>query len=223
MSEAAYTDDYSGFRDDSVFAAKIAAVIESQLTTLRSPPCKVLDVGCGNGAFLKAAIAAGYQAEGIDVSPAAVAHCQKAGLQARVGDFTEMSFDGGFDLVTMWDVVEHLRVPAIFLSRARSLLNDDGVIVLKIPGFNRGTLRAVSVVKHFARSILGAPDHVQYFNERSCQRMLERCGFTEITWLPSVALRSRPPTRSLKRRLSRTVTDMVRTLSGDHNLIVAVK
>ena len=55
LSEAAYTHDYTGFREDPVFAAKVAEALESDIKPLLPPPARVLDVGCGNGAFLQAA------------------------------------------------------------------------------------------------------------------------------------------------------------------------
>lgn len=223
LSEAAYTHDYTGFREDPVFAAKVAEALESDIKPLLPPPARVLDVGCGNGAFLQAAIAAGYEAEGIDISEAAVSHCRGLGLSAQVVDFPNHDFPRKFDVIAMWDVVEHLRAPGEFIAHARSQLAPGGILLLKIPGFNGPTLWAVGAFKHLSKSILGAPNHVQYFNERSCQRLLERVGFQEIVWLRSRRFRSKPPTRSLTRLLSRTVSGALSRISGDHNLFVAAR
>ncbi|MFL6733841.1 MAG: class I SAM-dependent methyltransferase [Sphingomicrobium sp.] len=103
----------------------------------------------------------GYNIEGIDVSPASAEICTAEGLKARAGDFLTEQFDGKFDLITMWDVVEHLRDPAMFLARARELLSDTGYLFARIPGFGEISVHLSSMIPRAAGTLLGAPEHVQ--------------------------------------------------------------
>jgi SAM-dependent methyltransferase len=162
----------------------------------------VLDVGCGNGVFLSAASEEGYAARGVDVSEASARLCRERGLDARAGDFLTMPLDGPYDAVTFWDVMEHLRDPAAFLSRAREALAPGGALVLKIPGFGRGVFRPIAAVPRLAGVMLGAPSHIQYFNHRSLEALLARTGFGRVEWFPSFAFRSPPRPRNPLRRLA---------------------
>jgi 2-polyprenyl-3-methyl-5-hydroxy-6-metoxy-1,4-benzoquinol methylase len=220
LTETDYAHDYVGFRVDPVFAERARKALEEELKPL-CPQGRLLDVGCGNGEFMRIARDAGYSVRGVDISEAAVAQCREAGLDAAVGDFPNMAFDEQFDCVTMWDVIEHLRDPVAFISKARSLLKPGGVLLLKIPGFEGAVVPVVGAVPRLARSMLHAPHHVQYFTRASCERAIRRAGFEQMAWFPNRSFRSRPPTRSLKRHVSRAVSGAVARACGATNLFVA--
>lgn len=218
--EQKYDVKYSGFQSDPYFARVIREVIAGELVPRKGPPARVLDVGCGAGEFMQAASEAGYRVEGIDVSPAAAERCRARGLNAQAGDFLTMSLPGGYDMITLWDVAEHLRDPHAFVARARELLAPGGVLVLKIPGFGRLSFTAVGAVNRIAGAVLGAPGHVQYFTQQSLGALLTRAGYSSVEWLPPRQFRKRPPTRNLPRLLSRGVNRVVRTVAGNRNLFV---
>ncbi len=221
--EGCYDAEYSGFREDPYFLRVIDEEVRSTLLPRKPPPARVLDVGCGNGAFLDAAARAGYEVEGVDISEAAAALCRSRGHRARAVDFLSASFDEPYDMVTMWDVVEHLQHPAAFLSRARELLRPGGLLVLKIPGFGRPGFTAISWYHGLARSLLGAPRHVQYFNRVSLAALLDRLEFREKEWMEPKPFRSKPPARTLKRRVGRVVVGGIAAASGNANLYVLAR
>lgn len=218
-----YDHDYAGYRQDPFFAARIRAEVADQLMPRIPAPARVLDVGCGAGEFMRAAAAAGYDVEGVDISEVAAEHCRTMGLQARAGDFLTMPFPGGYDIITMWDVMEHLSRPAAFLQRARELLAPGGIVVLKIPGIGPLTYRAVAVYPRLATTVLGAPGHQQYFTPRSLTALLGRTGFAEPEWLPAGAFRSKRPTTSLKKKVGRLLNRAVSRVAGNGNLYVAAR
>jgi SAM-dependent methyltransferase len=162
---------------------------------------------------------AGYSVEGIDVSPASTQLCKQKGLYARSGDFLTERFDGKFDLVTMWDVVEHLRNPGAFLERARELLAEGGVLFAKIPIFGDLSVHLSDKVPRAAGILLGAPDHVQYFDRESLERLIRRVRF-EPEWLSPASIRSHTKGGSLKRRAARQVQSVIKAASGDSNAFV---
>lgn len=96
---------------------------------------KVLDVGAASGRFVREAVAAGFEAKGFDVIPEAVQRLQQAALYAD--DATE------FDAMTMWDSIEHMEVPEIWLKKLRR----DAVLLVAVPVFE--DLNKVRKSKHY--------------------------------------------------------------------------
>ena len=220
--EQNYDVEYVGFWRDPFFTKKIEETLTNEIHIQVAPPASVLDVGCGNGEFMKIATEYGYQIEGVDVSEQAISLCHQNGLKARVGNFLTLDFNQ-YDLITMWDVVEHLRNPASFIQRAKEILKPNGVLLLKIPGFNRLTFFPIQIWHRLAVNLLSAPNHVQYFTPKSLTILLNRCGFTDIDWMSSRNFRSVPATNSLKKKTARTFVKTVKQLSGDRNLYLVAR
>ncbi|MCU1263991.1 MAG: hypothetical protein JWM21_309 [Acidobacteria bacterium] len=96
----------------------------------------ILDIGCGTGANLEMLSQFGA-AEGVDVSPDALAFCRQRGLQnVRQGEAEHLPYeDGSFDLVTALDVVEHLDDDVAGLKEMRRVLRRGGYALLFVPAF----------------------------------------------------------------------------------------
>lgn len=107
---------------------------------LESGKTSVLDVGCFNGFFVKKMLSMGFDAHGIDFNKNAVAYGQeKFGLGFRVSsDSVEQCVAKGnrFDVITLFEVLEHLPEVKSFLVNLLKLLNDDGVIIISTPNNN---------------------------------------------------------------------------------------
>ena len=222
VETALYTHGYAGYRPDPKFVATATAVTAEELTRRVPPPARILDVGCGAGDFMQVAKTAGYTVEGIDISEASAEICRSRGLNARAGNFLTEKFEGKFDLITMWDVVEHLRDPESFFERARSLLTARGYLFTKIPGFGDLTVGLARRWPRVAGTLLGAPSHVQYFDRRSLDRLFSRTGF-RAEWITRGAARSPMTGGSMKRKLARKVRKVIRRVSGDANLYVVAR
>lgn len=221
LIETNYDAHYAGYRHDHFFARRIRQAISDELLPLTALGGSVLDVGCGSGEFLVAAREYGLKVSGVDVSESAAAACRERGIVARAGDFLNLQFEEQYDLVTMWDVVEHLREPESFIRRSAELLKPGGHLVLKIPGFGRFTFYPIKLYHRLACQLLGAPAHVQYFTPRSLEALLARCGFTQVKWFPSRSFRSAPAATGWKKTIGRALTWSVKTVSGDRNLYLA--
>ena len=102
---------------------------------------KVLDVGCAIGCFIKAAAENGFSAFGVEFSQYCVDHKIDANAQIVRGTLEEASYpENTFDLVTLWDVIEHLPDPQKVLQECRRISKDDGALVIMTP--NTGSLIA---------------------------------------------------------------------------------
>lgn len=97
---------------------------------------RILDVGCGTGANLLMLSQYG-DAEGVDISNDALAFCRERGLdQVKLGAGEELPYDDGtFDLVTAFDVVEHMDDDLAGLREMRRVLRPGGRVLLFVPAF----------------------------------------------------------------------------------------
>jgi SAM-dependent methyltransferase len=101
-------------------------------------PARVLDFGCASGAVLVALDALGIRAEGVEISPAAVARAdQRVRGNIHVGDLLEVDLPERYDVVCGLDVYEHLNPNRIddYLSRVAELLAPGGFALCNIPAF----------------------------------------------------------------------------------------
>ena len=146
----------------------------------RPRPGRVLDVGCAAGYFLRVMQEKGWDGRGIEPSASIAAHAQRhLGERVFVGTLDEaLAADaalapGSFDLVTMWDVVEHVPDPQRLLRLAHGLLKPDGVLILETQ----------NVASAFA-GLLGRRwhhykhrEHLYHFGPTTVRALLEQAGF----------------------------------------------
>lgn len=224
--EALYNDHYAGFRDDPVFRREADRLVAEELAPRCPPPARLLDVGCGNGEFLAVARDAGYHGVGVDVSAAAGELCRQRGLEAHVGDVRSdqvIAADRRFELITFWDVVEHLPDPASFLRRARDLLAPGGHVLIKTPRTSTTTVAVSAAVPRLAGALLQAPSHIQYFQQDGLAALLTRVGFGPIEFLRPRGMRSAATGGTLRRRVMRWAIGGFQRAVGDHNLLVLAR
>jgi len=141
----------------------------------------VLDVGCSTGHFLAAARAQGFEVEGAEFSAdsARVAR-EHFGLTVTEGSVHQVSAaPGSFDLVTMFDVIEHVPDPAADIAAVWQLLKPGGWFVLSTPNidglFPRLSLPLAKALGHWPHP--EPPHHLYQFSVRTLAAMLEKGGF----------------------------------------------
>ena len=139
---------------------------------------RLLDVGFGAGALLRAAKDQGWSPHGIEVSRLAVEQARRNGLGEIVqGDFLEAPFEPGFfDVIVMSELIEHLPAPEPFIRHARRLLAPGGLLYLTTPhgrGLSGRVLRETW-------SVCSPPEHLHLFSRRSMMRCLAGNGFGPI-------------------------------------------
>jgi 2-polyprenyl-3-methyl-5-hydroxy-6-metoxy-1,4-benzoquinol methylase len=95
----------------------------------------LLDVGCGEGFFLFSASQLGYAAKGVELSNDAAAYAKKEfGLDIETKAFEELRFpENHFDVVTLWQVLEHILCPLMVLKEAHRILKPGGMLVITTP------------------------------------------------------------------------------------------
>jgi 2-polyprenyl-3-methyl-5-hydroxy-6-metoxy-1,4-benzoquinol methylase len=157
------------------------------LTPLGENRGRLLDVGCGNGEFLSCAEALGWQAEGIDVDPAAVAAAQSAGCSARVATLDDDSLEAcSYQHVNLSHVIEHVHDPLETLRRCRELLVPSGRLWLHTPNVDS---RGHAIFGAAWRG-LEPPRHLVLFSRAALADLLRRAGFAAVEFkrYPAVPL-----------------------------------
>ncbi|MEA2157581.1 MAG: hypothetical protein QOE11_3721 [Solirubrobacteraceae bacterium] len=110
-----------------------------------APRGRLLDVGAAGGAFVAEARDAGYEATGVEPSPAFAAFArERLGVDVQTGTIEDSELDpGSFDVVCMWHVLEHLHEPAATLARVRDALRPGGVLAVEVPNAGSTIARAM--------------------------------------------------------------------------------
>ena len=224
IEQSVYGHSYAGYRADPLFESNLDRLIARFLAPNIREGGRVLDVGCGAGAFLRAAGRAHIAAQGIEISEAAAQICRDAGCQAEAAEFLTYGENRAFAAITMWDVIEHLREPQEFIRRAFDLLEPGGVFFSKTPIFGSLSVALSNRAPRLAPVLLGAPDHVQYFNADNLARLIEHAGFELIAReeVPE-GLRTPPHGGSLRRRVVRSAMRTIARWSGDSNLLALAR
>jgi len=139
---------------------------------------ELLDVGCFKGFFLYSAARRNWTAVGTEVSRPAVQYaCQQLGLTVAQGDLLELEqFQRGqFDIITLFDVIEHLSRPDRYVRRAHRLLRPGGLLYLETPN-----VRALPRYLLGRRWTIFHRLHRYYFQPETITRLLGRAGFERI-------------------------------------------
>jgi SAM-dependent methyltransferase len=181
-----------------------------------------LDVGCGTGEFLISLRRRGIDVHGVEPSTFAASYAVAAGLDIFQGNVGEYSPGRTFDLITLWNVIEHLRRPTDDLKRLRQLLAPGGTVAILTPDVGSYQARA------FGRDWAGleVPKHLQLFDRSSLRALATNAGLSQVSVRPSridhlyiglVSLRS-----AMRRQGSINAARFVSAvLSGSDSMLVA--
>ena len=135
---------------------------------------KLLDVGCAEGFFLKTAEKI-YDVEGIEISKYASVYAKK-NLKLNVKEATLQDFKTNtrYDIITLWDVIEHLHNPIQQLRIINGLLKKEGVLVI-----STGDISSLSAkISGRKWHLMTPPQHLQFFSKKSLINAIERSGFS---------------------------------------------
>lgn len=139
----------------------------------------LLDVGCGPGTFLKLAQEGGFKVSGVELSNEAVSFCKKEGLNVYHGTINSNKLRSKrFDIITAFQLLEHVQKPDKFLNGIYRRLKPNGIILLTTP--DREGIAPRILGKHwFGYYNL---EHNYYFTITSLKNLINKAGFNTLTY-----------------------------------------
>ena len=206
---------------------------------------RVLDIGCGLGVFVKYALEQGYDAYGVDFNDEHIHLGQKVlGLGERLilGDVKDLHnrncFSKSFDLITLFEVIEHVEDPGQLIKSTYKMLSKGGLLAISCPNEARwqptGRVFADYPPHHLTR---WRPDTLRSFLGNHGFEHIKTeldCRFSNLIWVAYVnrsakrkQAQSAPDDGCEKvagsvnlRRLKRTVFSLIRLLSMPLDLVL---
>ena len=130
---------------------------------------RLLDVGCGDGSFMLAARAAGWNVAGTELNPHPA---RLLGLDVKES-ISEIGDSAKFDCITMWHTLEHFRDIKSTLTSLKPVLAPNGRLIIAIP--DNGSLQARLFGAKWLH--LDVPRHLYHFDNRALRICLDQTGF----------------------------------------------
>lgn len=174
-----YTEDYSqGYinkKDKKIRRAKRKVRKMKKII----PQGRWLDIGCSAGFILSVAKAANYDTYGIEIDPLGIKHARETlGLDNIFqGTFEEHQFDENFfDIITLYDVIEHVQDLNEIVRELKRILNKDGIIEIWTPDI--GHWRVPKAL--FEWEAIKPSEHLYYFDKSTLSMLLNKHGLKII-------------------------------------------
>jgi len=145
-----------------------------QIERLAGGRGRLLDIGTAAGAFVAAAVRRGWDAEGCEPNRwLGEWGARHYGIRIRQGSIFDQDYaHGSFDVVTLWDVIEHTPDPRAVLNRCRELLKPGGLLIVNYPDIGSWIARLLGRRWLFLTSV-----HLWYFDRATIKKMLESGSF----------------------------------------------
>ena len=139
---------------------------------------RLLDIGCGKGFFLGLAEKF-YETYGVDVSEYAIGQARNRlhNTKLYIGDVNRLDFDHGyFDIITCFDLLEHLDNPELTIKKCYLMLRGGGLFIFRVPNTASYGLSWLKEKWHGHRD----PTHVSLLSNEEWGRLLGKGGFRII-------------------------------------------
>jgi 2-polyprenyl-3-methyl-5-hydroxy-6-metoxy-1,4-benzoquinol methylase len=141
---------------------------------------RILDVGCAAGYFLRVAQQHGHDVHGVELSEAIAQEAIRAMGPERVFQgFLDDAVsargwqDHSFDLISIWDVIEHVPEPQGLLASIKKLIKPGGKLLLETQNVDSRLARKLGKRWHHYKH----DEHLYHFNPHTIQKLLQECGF----------------------------------------------
>jgi SAM-dependent methyltransferase len=138
---------------------------------------KVLDIGCGAGDRLDSFRAAGFETCGIETSESANYAKEHLGLNVIRGDLLSAHFpEGSFDIITLYNVLEHTHDPTRVILESHRVLKKEGYLIIQIP--NKDCFQFRIFKERWAA--FDIPRDLYYFGTKTISSLLKKSGFDVV-------------------------------------------
>jgi 2-polyprenyl-3-methyl-5-hydroxy-6-metoxy-1,4-benzoquinol methylase len=155
----------------------------AQIGRYVAPPGRLLDFGCGWGFFLDAAREGGWEIHGLEPLPGHALYTRsKVGAEVVTDILRDSTYSPDyFDVITAFQVFEHLPEPAGDLIRLRRALRPGGLLLIEVPNIDTWGVRMMGKRhRHFV------PDHLNFFSAETLGRLFASSGLQVVhTYYPT--------------------------------------
>lgn len=159
--------------------SEIERVANERLMTIESfiSPGRLLDVGCASGYFLSVARQRGWRVEGVEIAQAMARAAEELLHQPIYSTLDAAPFPPqSFDVITLWEYIEHIPDPRADLLRVHELLKPGGLLALSTPNAGqRAVVKAPARWREFK-----PPEHLGFFTRQTLERLVRACGFQPV-------------------------------------------
>lgn len=178
------------YLDDKLFDIRVNDIAVPKLNFIKkySPiETKLLDIGAGVGEIISAANKIGWHALGVDADPVEVGFANKKGLNVEQTFVTSENINSlveDFNVVTFFNVIEHIKNPLDFLKVVSGALNKDTLVCIEVPRHPSISSVCNIAFESMVHRHIYPPEHLNIFTEKSMEIMLEKCSLEPVAiWL----------------------------------------
>jgi 2-polyprenyl-3-methyl-5-hydroxy-6-metoxy-1,4-benzoquinol methylase len=169
-------DHYDGYRRDDYLSPITIKRYHEILDTFEPyrKNNRLIDVGCGIGYFLSIAKQRGWEVHGTEYTDKAIEICTSKGISMKQGPLNPANYEPGyFDVVTSFEVIEHINNPRTELGYFNQILRPGGIVYFTTPNFN-SLSRYISGTKW---SVIVYPEHLCYYTPETVDLAFRNAGF----------------------------------------------
>ncbi|MBN2377989.1 MAG: class I SAM-dependent methyltransferase [Sedimentisphaerales bacterium] len=160
-----------------------AAPVENSPPPAPNSPT-LLDIGCGSGHFVALARKHNFQASGIEPTPASARYATEIlNIPVHIGPIADIELPPqSFDIITAWDVIEHVADPLDVMQRCANWLRPGGILALRFPSSTWQKIKALILHNLLAsrRPVFSPTMHLYFFNVRTFTQLAQRVGLTVL-------------------------------------------
>jgi 2-polyprenyl-3-methyl-5-hydroxy-6-metoxy-1,4-benzoquinol methylase len=175
---------------------------------------RLLDVGCGTGILMEVAKERGWEVSGQETSSFAVDYCRQKGFKVYEKPLSELKLsENSFDLITLFDVIAHLKDPVSYFSVCGKLLKPGGHMIIKTPYHPVGLFILANFLSFTgkSKSLLHIPAQIFHFFPESLTNLLAPFNFSLVKTMEI---------KDFSSLHNRTLSNIIsKCLGGDKSLI----
>ena len=169
-----YFEEEGRFETSQRYFKKNVAEVENWFES----PKKILEIGCAEGDFLKVLNERGWEVEGIDISEDAIQKGRKKyDFKLNNDIFEKFVFNKKYDVIAMYQSLEHVQNPKLVLEKCHKLLNSGGILLIEVPNLNSFDLKISKKRRIWSYDL---PFHLSHFEPKFLEKKLIDIGFETL-------------------------------------------